>query len=208
MQKTRDKTEPIGETVRVFVAIELPQTVADTLAAVIDELRRASIAELRLMRPEGVHLTLKFLGDVEPDRLKAIEAAVGRVAEAHACFSLGLGEPGAFPGGADARVLWIDLRGDLEPLQALQRDVEESLEALGFGRDRREFSPHLTLARLRDRASKAERRRAVEALASINIDSRYAIDVRTISLMQSTLHPDGAAYKRLASIPLGRGNSA
>ena len=198
----------MGETIRAFVAIELTDAVRHALAAVGEELRRARIDGLRLVRPEGIHLTLKFLGDVEHDQISAIESGIALAARGHPRFSLVLGQPGAFPNTPRARVLWVDMRGDVEPLRALQGRIEDTLEPLGFAKERRDFSPHLTVARLKDTASRTERSRAVEALMSATLDTPEAIGVTTVSLMRSRLHPDGATYERIASIPLDTATSA
>ena len=100
------------------------------------------------------------------------------------------------------------MRGDVEPLRALQGRIEDTLEPLGFAKERRDFSPHLTVARLKDTASRTERSRAVEALMSATLDTPEAIGVTTASLMRSRLHPDGATYERIASIPLDTATSA
>ena len=138
--------------VRAFVAIELPDRAKDALARVVGELRAAQLGGLRAVRPEGIHLTLKFLGDVPADRIDAIGAAAERAAGHHTPFALLLSGVGAFPSGRAPRVLWAGIAGDLDSLGALQASVDGCLADLGFARERRAFNPHLTLARLRDSA--------------------------------------------------------
>ncbi len=90
----------------------------------------------------------------------------------------------------------------MSPLLALHQQVEDALATLGFAKDRRGFNPHLTVARIRDGSSKADRQRAAEAIFSTRVQPGLRIDVDSISLMQSTLLPDGAVYESLASIPI------
>lgn len=191
-----------GRSVRAFVAIELPPTVKETLAGVVAELKAAGISGLRPVRPEGVHLTLKFLGDVPADRIGAIGDAAGRAAARHAPFALSLSGAGAFPGGRAPRVLWAGIAGDLERLAALQATVDVHLAELGFARERRAFNPHLTLARLRDSASRDDRARALRVLEAAQPSRSAGFVVDGVALFQSTLGPGGAVYRRLLHVPL------
>ncbi len=188
--------------VRAFVAIELPDRAKDALARVVGELRAARLGGLRAVRPEGIHLTLKFLGDVPADRIDAIGAAAERAARQHAPFALELSGVGAFPSGRAPRVLWAGIAGDLDGLGALQASVDGCLADLGFARERRAFNPHLTLARLRDSASREERSRALCVLRAAQPREAMSLDVDAIALFQSTLTPGGAVYRRLLRVPL------
>ena len=154
------------------------------------------------MRPEGVHLTLKFLGDVPADRIGAIADVAGRAAARHAPFALSLSGVGAFPSGRAPRVLWAGIAGDLDRLVALQASVDGCLAELGFARERRAFNPHLTLARLRDPASREERARALGVLKAAQPRGEARFDVDGVALFQSTLGPGGAVYRRLSRASL------
>ncbi len=187
---------------RAFVAIELPDSVKKTLAGVVGELRAAGISGLRPVRPEGIHLTLKFLGDVPADRIGAIGDAIERAAGHHTPFALSLSGVGAFPGGRAPRVLWAGIAGDLERLAALQESVDDCLSELGFARERRAFNPHLTLARLRDSASREDRAHALRVLEAAQPMQNAGFVVDGVALFQSTLAPGGAVYHRLHRAPL------
>ena len=192
-------------TIRAFIAIELSPEVKSALADLVEKLRRAHVPGLRLVRPEGIHLTLKFLGNVPEDQVEPIVAAVSRVAQSHRAIALELGDAGAFPNQDASRVLWVGVEGDLMPLVSLQKQVDAALASLGFARDKRDFSPHLTVARIRDGTSSTDRRQAAEALLSAGIGTGFRIEVSSVSLIQSTLLPDGAVYDRLATMPLAGG---
>ncbi len=197
----------MSETLRAFVAIELPQHARGALAALVRELGRASVRGLVPVRPHGIHLTLKFLGDVPRAEIEPMVAQVSRVVRGSRAFTLSLDGVGVFPGGAEPRVLWVGVDGDLPSLLEVQRGIEEVLAGLGHAREGREFSPHLTVARLRRGTPSVDRRRARDALLSAPWVSGLRIDVASISLMRSELSPEGARYHRLAHMPLA-GNPA
>ena len=191
-----------NETIRTFVAIELDDEVKRHITAAIDELRHRQIDSLRLVRPEGVHLTLKFLGDIDAARVPQVAEAMTAVAALHAPFSLSLSAPGAFPSANRVRVLWLGVEGDLHRLRLLQADVDEALTEIGFPAERHSFNPHLTIGRIHHRAPGADRHRAADALTALPPPTDQAIAVNGISLMKSTLRPDGTVHERIAYKPL------
>ena len=194
----------MSETLRAFVAIELPDDARRALAGVVEELRLARIPGLRPVRPEGIHLTLKFLGDVPQPRIEPVAAALAGAARTHGPFVLTLEAMGVFPLGGAPRVLWAGLAGDLAALRRLQREVDDALEPLGFQKDLRAFNPHLTVARIRNGTSKADRQLAARTLSEIHVQSGVKISVESVELMRSKLTSDGAIYASLKSIPLAR----
>ena len=186
------------DTIRTFVAIELDEDTKAHIAAAIVTLRQKRVDNMRLVRPEGVHLTLKFLGDIEVSQVQQVAGAMQQAASRHTPFSLTLGAPGVFPNANRARVLWVGVDGDLKALKSLQAEVEEALTSVGFAAERQPFNPHLTIGRMHHRASRSDRRRATDALAAIPLPEDQPIAVNAISLMKSTLQPDGAIYERIA----------
>ena len=191
-----------GGKLRAFVAVELDDSVKACIAAAIDFLRVERIEGLRLARVEGVHLTLKFLGDIDAAHAPKIAEAMSQVSARQAAFSLKVGLPGVFPNIKRARVLWLGVEGDLRSLRLLQADVEETLTRIGFAPDARRFNPHLTIGRMRHRASREDRRRAADALASLPLPAGQEIAVNDLSLMKSDLLPGGAVYERIACVSL------
>ena len=154
------------------------------------------------MRPEAIHLTLKFLGDIRVDRADAIVESVSRSVHDLPPFELRIGGPGTFPDGKSPRVLWVGVDGDLLELAATQKKLEDALATLGFAREDRPFSPHLTVGRLREGTPLSDRRQAAEALYSATVPPEARMHGSSISLMRSTLLPNGAVHTRLAHIPL------
>ena len=188
--------QPHDEVVRLFVAVELPEEAQEALGELSQGLRGLGIRGLRTADPRGIHLTLKFLGDVPVVQVDPIiEALVPAVGLSP--FTLEMRGVGCFPNLQRPRVLWVGVEGEVERLLALQSAVEEALRPLGFPAEGRPFSPHLTLARLREGVTPQERRRAGEALARISWREGITIPVNAVSLMRSTLLPEGAQHTRL-----------
>jgi 2'-5' RNA ligase len=186
---------------RLFVACELPQPARDALALIQNELRAKGAAPLRWVRPEGIHLTLKFLGSVPLSQLEPIDNALAAAIDAPFTLSLRLGAAGSFGGRQRLRVVWVSLEGDVEELVRLADRVERALEPLGFPREKRAYSPHLTLARVPDHATVDERLRLASLLDSYRPPPLPSIEVSTVSLMQSFLEQTGARYQCLAEFP-------
>ncbi|MEX0799723.1 MAG: RNA 2',3'-cyclic phosphodiesterase [Dehalococcoidia bacterium] len=190
-----------GPPLRLFVAIELPEPVLAALGDVQDQLRAHRLEGLRWTRPEGVHLTLKFLGETPAVRLGDIEAAVASAVDGRTAFRLALGAAGTFGSRGRPRVVWIDLEGEVEELRRLQLAVEAALVAIGFPAEEREFSPHLTLARVRQPPPRELAERLTAALAEVSTPE-MEFEAKEVSLMRSELGPGGAVYTRLAAFPL------
>jgi 2'-5' RNA ligase len=188
--------------VRAFIAIELPDTVRALLADLQRSLMRAQNAPVKWVAPEAIHLTLKFLGNVESAKIPAIEDAANSATAGSKPFRLETANPGVFPNLRSPRVVWVGLVGDIASLLALQEQVEHALAPLGFPPEGRPFSPHLTLGRVRENASPGERRLLGEALQSLQTNQAASFEVRSISLMRSTLTRAGAMHSCLASTPL------
>lgn len=192
------------EMIRTFVAVELDDALLKVLRRVQDELKRAPVArQARWVAPTGIHLTLKFLGDVSSDRVPEITRAIERGCHSFAPFRLCLSAAGFFPNAHRLRVVWIGVDGDVQVLLQLQRAVESELNALGFAPEGREFQPHLTLARMRDYAHPAEREEMAKRIGAVQVDTGSEMWVREVHLIRSELRPTGAVYTSLAVVPLG-----
>ena len=187
---------------RLFVACELPPAVRDALGRLQDELRARGAGRLRWVRPEGIHLTLKFLGEVPAVRRDAVESALAAAVVSPFALDVRLGSLGGFGGQQRLRVIWVGLEGDIEGLAGLAALVEEALRPLGFPREGRPFAPHLTLARVPDDVSPQERSRLAGLLEAFPFPSSPSMTLTTVSLMQSFLQPGGARYQCLAAYPV------
>ncbi len=190
------------EPVRAFIAIELPIQIKAALAQLQDNLRTGKSVSVRWVDPEGIHLTIKFLGNVDETEIPPLTKALSEAVRGVAPFSLQLGDPGAFPNAFAPRVVWVGVEGEIEPLRTLHNNIDCVLTPLGFPPEKRAFSPHLTLGRVRDEASPNEKRRLGENVAKLKTGEKTTFIVGSISLMRSLLTREGAVYSRLASFEL------
>jgi 2'-5' RNA ligase len=183
---------------RLFVAVNLPSEVRGRLAAEQDRLRRAQ-ADVSWVRPENIHVTLKFLGETDEKRLDRIRPALFEVARASASFRIRVSGLGSF-GGRIPRVVWVGVQEGAEPLSRLAQAVEAAMARLGFPKERRGFTAHITLGRVRS-ARNAEA--LLAALAQPETGPPGSVEVNQFELMQSELRPTGSVYTVLDRFPLG-----
>jgi 2'-5' RNA ligase len=184
--------------VRLFVALEIPAAVRGNLAALIEELRAADAAatknKARWVRAENLHVTLKFIGNVDAGKLEAIRAVLGEVGSGGA-VELGFRGVGFFPNEKRPRVLWAGIAAspNLAPLAA---GIDARLEKVGIARETREYAPHLTLARF-DPPGISEKLRAA---AQENAAREFgAVRAGEFHLFESKMRPTGAEYTLLSS---------
>lgn len=185
---------------RLFLAVDIPDEVRLRIAEVSDELRAAGW-HARWANPAGTHLTLKFYGDTQIERIEALRDILATRLRPFAPLELRTQGAGVFPKRGPARVLWLGIAGDLDALGRLQQEVELGSEELGFARERRPFSPHLTIARFRPEDVSTlggldARLRRIGNLAPITFR------VNTVTLFRSELRPSGAIYTPLAEFAL------
>ena len=192
------------EQVRSFVAVELPEGLKEELLTLNERLKSGGHRGVRWIDPRGIHLTLKFLGDVDVDRLDDITSAIKEAASGFSPFSLKVSGLGVFPNPRRVRVAWVGISGEIDKLQQLHQRVESSLAGIGFPAESRQFTPHLTLARVRDQVSPDERQSFGYSIESTDFKARHNIMVDTVFLMRSQLTRQGAIYSRLSSVGLGK----
>ncbi len=183
---------------RLFVAIELPNEIKAQLASLQKELRQAQ-AEVSWTKPENLHLTLKFLGEVSSERVKLIEQACLEATRGCKPLLLTTQETGFFPNARRPRVVWAGLQGDSADLQALHKSLEAQLATLGFAREEKPFHPHLTLGRVKTMKNIQQLVSRTEAYQL----PLLAFTVSELVLMQSQLHPSGSIYTPLFCAQLG-----
>ena len=187
--------------VRCFVAIDIPEDVKAEIAGLQHSLKQLG-ARISWARSEGMHLTLKFLGDVEsgliPDVIDALDAAVS----SSKAFTVSAEGVGCFPNSRRPRVMWVGLDGG-DSLMAVQEAVEAAMAPLGFDREKRKFNPHLTLGRVKSPQGIDDVVRRMEQLGF----HRREFPALEIRLMQSDLKPTGAVYSVIHTISLLPANS-
>ncbi len=188
---------------RLFIAINLPEEERGRLDREVRVLRAARLP-VRWVASDALHLTLKFLGEVPDGRVGEVERAMTGVAAQCAPFRLELGGLGAFPNPRNPRVVWVGVQAPPE-LARLAAALEDVMAELGFPRENRPVSPHLTLGRA-ERDARAGDFRALAALAA-EFRFRAEVEARSADLMRSHLSARGARYERLLAAPLAGAGS-
>lgn len=184
--------------VRLFLALPLDEATRQRLAGVSGELRRRWPSRATWVKPEHLHLTLRFLGELDRPRAEALAEALSPALRGHAPFSFALHGLGAFPSPARATVLWAGITPCLELLQ-IHATIKKTLSDCGFPPEDKPFSPHLTLARVRERGKVSEAPAVLEALSS---DVSGKVDAREVILYESRLSPAGPSYSEYGKFPL------
>lgn len=183
--------------IRSFFAIEPPPPVRGEIARVSGLFRNTG-ADVKWVRPESVHLTLKFLGDAAEADIDPLAQAVGEAVSSHKPLELEVKDLGVFPGLKKPRVVWIGLGGNIDGLKALQQSVERAAAEFGFEAEKRPFKAHLTLGRVR---SNQGQNKLMTALETIKPESR-AFTAAEVILFKSDLKPTGAVYTVMHRLPL------
>lgn len=184
------------ERFRCFLAVDVGEEIRREMARAKRRLERAG-GDVRWTRPEGVHATLKFLGDVEPTRVPSVVAAARAVSDSRRAFSLRACGIGGFPTLEHPRVLWVGL--EARSLAELAADLDAALVGCGFAAEEKPFRAHLTLGRVRSRRGWPALR---EALAEWQARDFGTVVVDDIVLYRSHLQPGGSVYEELARLPL------
>ena len=192
--------------IRTFIAIELSQDLKDGLGRLQARLKRqVPERSVRWVRPDAIHLTLKFLGNVPTPRLTSISRAVETACHSFDQFTLELVGLGCFPNPRRPRVVWVGVREPTGTLARLEKAVENELAGLGFEPEGRSFKPHLTLGRVQRKVGRSDRERLGELIAESNVGLLGDMTVTSVNVMRSDLRPSGAVYTALAYVPLGSG---
>jgi RNA 2',3'-cyclic 3'-phosphodiesterase len=183
--------------IRTFICFELPENIKAALLQVQDRLRPLGHG-VSWARIDGIHLTLKFLGDVEESRIDAVAAAVERVCGGEAPLPMSLAGAGAFPNLKRPRVYWVGISEPSGRLLSFQQKIDEALTKLDFPKETRPFSPHLTLGRVKFPDQPEKIAQAIEAYHPAALP--FTVD--EIVVMKSDLKPSGAVYTPLRRIAL------
>jgi 2'-5' RNA ligase len=179
--------------VRVFVALDIPEAVRAEIGALVAKLRPACRAA-RWTRIEGAHVTLKFIGEVSPEKVEPIKAALAQIRVTD-LIEMKFRNVGFFPNEGRPRVFWAGIESGAD-LVALAAAVERDLEPLGIAREQRSFSPHLTLARFESQRGLDDLGKAIAAAGPLEFGSAIA---KEFHLYQSVMKPAGTEYTRLAT---------
>ena len=189
-----------AETLRTFIALPLPDEWIGQLGETIADLSRALPHGVRWVSPDGIHLTLKFLGATDS---RIVPRILNAVAEEFADASsplLSLSVLGTFPGGRNPRVIWAGVSGGAEGLEDLHQRAERAASGLGWSMDGRPFRPHLTLGRVRDRLNTRQRQAISDAVAGARLPATRGWRPDNVRLYRSVLTPRGARYSSLGEV--------
>ena len=193
------------EQMRSFIAIELPSQLKRALTGLEYQLKSDNQSYVKWVSPDSIHITLKFLGNIRVDLAAGITKAMSAAVQGIAPLHLKISGLGVFPNLNRVQVVWVGISGEVDKLNLLQKRLEASLTPLGFTPESRAFTPHLTLARLRDRASIAERQELGQRIANTRFEGVHDIAVAAISLMKSQLTREGPIYTRINLVKLKEG---
>ena len=183
----------MSNTIRTFIAIELPEKIIYTISKVQEEIKSYGL-KIRWVRPENIHLTLKFLGDIKTADTEKVARAVSESATGYPALSLAVKGIGVFPGIKKPRVLWLGISKQLDLLTALQKTLDEKLEAMGFPKEKRPFRGHLTLGRIKSVIDPKTLHDVLKEFIHFESEPFFA---DRIILYKSDLKPIGAVYTKL-----------
>ena len=202
----------MAELIRTFIAIELEEThhraLRDLQTRLNRELATAKTAgsstarDMRWVAPDNIHLTLKFLGDVDAAMMPTLKQAIADACAGTAPFTLNISGVGAFPNTRRPNVIWVGVGGDVERATELAQKIDDACAALGFAREERPFSPHLTLGRVKRDARPSDRQFIGEMIVNAPVSHLGELRAERVSVMKSELRPGGSVYTRLAEIQL------
>jgi len=180
----------MGGEIRAFIAIHLSPEITEELGDLQASLKRSN-ADCKWVKPDSIHLTLKFLGNIAPERIEEIKNTLDNIAIHHKPFELSLSNIGGFPRLESPRVIWAGIdKGCLET-EAIARDLEGELAKRGFQKEERSFSAHLTLGRVR---TPKNRKALIENIKALDFKPSASATVNKILLFRSTLTPQGSIY--------------
>jgi 2'-5' RNA ligase len=191
------------ETLRTFIALELDEALRRSLVGLQSRLKRQVPAgSVRWVAPEGMHLTLKFLGDTPAGRVPEIAAALQQACSEVSSFNVTLEGRGCFPNFRQPRVIWVAVHDENRALPRLQEAVEAHVAPLGWPTEARGFTPHLTLGRVSRNANYREIAAVGEAVEKAVVEELGRQRIDRVKLIRSDLRPTGALYTTLAEMPL------
>ncbi len=182
---------------RTFIAIELPDEIKKEIEQVQAPLKKSD-AHVSWVKPKNIHVTLKFLGEVPEDKINEVFSATERAVKGTKKFTMSLKGTGAFPNVKRPRVIWVGAGSGEEELSRMAKEIEQEMEEIGFPREKRGFSAHFTIGRVK---SPKNIEKLMQLLQASDFQTEK-IEVNEVVVMKSQLHPAGAIYTPLQKIPL------
>lgn len=186
---------------RAFIAVEIPLAIRQAVCHATSDLQKRTGSLVRWVPIDKMHLTLKFLGDISPSTIDMLTQMLQAETDHFQCFDFRLTGLGSFPSLKRPRVIYIGIQAPMA-LETLQRGIESSSRRLGYESEERNFSPHLTIGRVKQNVTATEQQTIRRALEETTIDSLGTARVDSVHLYKSDLKPSGSVYTRLYSAPL------
>ena len=184
---------------RCFIAVEIPEAIRGAIVSSIDSLKKSG-ADVKWVSPENIHITLQFLGDTEEARIPLIKGSLDKILLTYSPFYIKIAGVGCFPDVRRPRIIWVGTE-ESQPVINLHGDIAKGLERLGYQEEERNFTPHLTIGRVKSNRNSGE---LIRKMDEIKAASFSGFEVQNITLMKSELKPSGPIYYSLAEIPFGR----
>ena len=187
------------EFIRTFIALEIPEDLRETLSRVQQKLIQKT-GGIRWVKPENIHLTLKFLGSTRKDKAEEVCRVLEQTAEGISPFAFNVSGVGAFPNIRNPKVIWAGINAD-DSLLLFQKKLEDALSSVGFPKEKRSFSPHLTLGRVKDTKARKDLRNILEKYSNEGLGS---FEFLRIIFFRSDLQPSGPVYSVLKDVEFTR----
>jgi len=182
------------ENIRTFIAIELTPEIHHKLQQ-LQDVQKSAMPDVRWTKPGNIHLTLKFLGDVEVSRIDKISGIIKDVAGNFSPFEISLAGIGAFPNSRKPNIVWVGVEKGAGQLVELAKAIEDAMEKIGFPREKRPFKPHLTVGRIRELKHPEA---TTKGLEQASVGELGSFTVQKVSLIKSQLDPKGSIYTMLS----------
>ena len=188
--------------IRSFLAFELPEPIRKIVTRVSEEIRKSAL-DVRWVRPEFIHLTVVFMGDIQSEQISSMGDPLKAVCSNHAPFRISLKPMGCFPNTRNPRVIWLGIDGDIERMSQFRDDLQQALSPFGIKEEERAFRPHLTLGRFK---KPGKRQTELEQFLETYRDlASPSCTLGELVLFRSDLKPGGAVYTKMLSWPLAGG---
>ena len=189
---------------RLFIAVDFPPDIIAKIARITAYLQAQLPGKvMKWVAPESLHLTLKFLGNVREDRLSELETCMKAALQGQPSFNISIEGMGMYPNARKPRVLWLGIK-DPGNLGQIHHQLATTLQDFDPEPEKRAFSPHLTIARIRQNGSPQAIQEAGKILSQFKVDSLGTLKVCTVRLYKSDLTPNGPIYTSLLSVPLNQ----
>ena len=185
------------ETIRTFIALEIPEDLKETLSHIQQKFIQKT-GGTRWVKPENIHLTLKFLGPTREDKVGEVCRVLEQTARGISRFTFNVSGLGAFPNTRNSKVIWAGIETDKQ-LFSFQEKLEDALSSVGFPREKRSFSAHLTLGRVKDTRTRKDLRNILEEYSHVGLGG---FEFSRVIFFRSDLQPSGPVYSVLKDIKL------